>query len=327
MNEHISETQIQQATEKIQALQAEIEKKIVGQTDLIESIIVAFLAHGHVLLEGLPGLAKTLTIHTLSEAVDLGFSRIQFTPDLLPSDLIGAEIYNTQKGIFEIKKWPIFNNFILADEINRAPSKVQSALLEAMAEKHISIGNDTFALEQPFFVLATQNPIEQSGTYALPEAQLDRFMFKIHVDYPSKEEEQAMYKKILSWAPASVQPVLSQQELCELETMVQNIYVSDSIFSYVANIVDATRFPEKYAFSLGEQYIDFGASPRGGLSLIAGAKAYALMQGRSYVIPEDIQKLAVPALAHRIVLNYEAGVDEVSQADIITKVIETLQVV
>lgn len=313
-------------SQKIEDLKNEISKKVVWQQDLIEKIIICLLSDWHILLEWMPWLAKTLTISTLSKTLDLWFNRIQFTPDLLPSDLIWTEIFNSWNHKFEIKKWPIFNNFILADEINRAPSKVQSALLESMAEKSVTIWNETFALENPFFVLATQNPVEQAWTYKLPEAQLDRFMMKVNVFYPSFFEENEMYKKVLSNEKTEIKNILNKEELVYLQDLIQDIYVSDSIFDYVTKIIDATRFPEKYGFSELKKYINFWASPRWWISTIKAAKALAFINWRDFVIPEDIKKVAKNTLAHRLILSYEAVVDEVNEEFLIEEILKNIEI-
>lgn len=320
------EREVLEASKKISELKNEISQKIVWQKDLVDSIIICLLWWGHILLEWLPGLAKTLTISTVSKCLDLGFSRVQFTPDLLPSDLIWTEIFNVKTSNFDIKKWPIFSNFVLADEINRAPSKVQSALLEAMAEKSITIWKETFVLEEPFLVLATQNPIEQSGTYKLPEAQLDRFALKVKVDYPSFEEEKEVYKNIISWQKVEIKKILSKSDIFQLQGLVKNIFVSDAIFDYVSRIVDATRNPEKYWLKEYKKYISFWVSPRWGLSLLSSAKALAFIEERSFVIPEDIKKLAISTLAHRLVLSYEAIADEIDEYFLIEKIISKIKI-
>ncbi|RKW25193.1 MoxR family ATPase [Candidatus Gracilibacteria bacterium] len=322
----ILEKDTYEASQKVKELKMEISKKVFGQDDLIEKTIICLIGGGHILLEGMPGLAKTLTISTLSKCVDLGFNRIQFTPDLLPSDLIGTEIFNIKNSSFDIKKGPIFNNFILADEINRAPSKVQSALLEAMAEGSITIGKETFVLEKPFLVLATQNPVEQSGTYKLPEAQLDRFSMKVKVDYPSFEQEKEMYKNVVYDDKKEVSKILSKQDIFHLQDLVEKIYISDAIFDYVSKIVDATRNPENYGLKDLKKYINFGVSPRGGISTLRAAKALALIEGRSFVIPEDIKKLVKNTLCHRLILSYEAIVDEIDEEYIIEQIISKITV-
>ncbi len=316
-----------QASEKLQLLKTEIEKVVIWQEKLIEMLIIWLLSEGHILLEGLPWLAKTLSVSTLSKALELDFRRIQFTPDLLPSDLLWTEIYNSKLQDFEIKKWPIFSNFVLADEINRAPSKVQSALLEAMAEKHITIWKDTFKLDKPFLVLATQNPIEQSGTYNLPEAQLDRFMLKLKVSYPEKEDEQKMYKNMLKENSTNIEKIFTKKEIKDLQALTKKVFVSDAIFEYVANLVDASRNPEKYGLSDIKKYINFWISPRWWLAIISSAKAKAILDWRDFIIPEDIKHLAEEVFAHRIVLSYEALASEVDEYDIVRKILEKVEVV
>lgn len=325
--ENISQELITDSYEKIKKVKTELAKKIVWQENLIDSLLIWLFAKGHILVEWVPGLAKTLTVDSLSKTLDLGFNRVQFTPDLLPSDLIGSEIYNTKTNNFEIKKWPIFNNFILADEINRAPSKVQSALLEAMAEKHITIWNDTFFLDSPFIVMATQNPIEHAGTYKLPEAQLDRFMLKVNVSYPNISEEKTMYKKILTMDSQNIEKVMTKKEIFEVQDLVSKIFISDSIIEYVTNIVDATRNPENYDISNLKKYINFWVSPRAWLALLSASRVIALMNNRSFVIPEDIKSIAVSCLSHRIVLSYEAMADDISEQEVIKKIIDNINVI
>lgn len=325
--ENISQELITDSYEKIKKVKTELAKKIVWQENLIDSLLIWLFAKGHILVEWVPGLAKTLTVDSLSKTLDLGFNRVQFTPDLLPSDLIGSEIYNTKTNNFEIKKWPIFNNFILADEINRAPSKVQSALLEAMAEKHITIWNDTFFLDSPFIVMATQNPIEQAGTYKLPEAQLDRFMLKVNVSYPNISEEKTMYKKILTMDSQNIEKVMTKKEIFEVQDLVSKIFISDSIIEYVTNIVDATRNPENYNISNLKKYINFWVSPRAWLALLSASRVIALMNNRSFVIPEDIKSIAVSCLSHRIVLSYEAMADDITEQEVIKKIIDNINIV
>lgn len=325
--ENISQELITDSYEKIKKVKTELAKKIVWQENLIDSLLIWLFAKGHILVEWVPGLAKTLTVDSLSKTLDLGFNRVQFTPDLLPSDLIGSEIYNTKTNNFEIKKWPIFNNFILADEINRAPSKVQSALLEAMAEKHITIWNDTFFLDSPFIVMATQNPIEHAGTYKLPEAQLDRFMLKVNVSYPNISEEKTMYKKILTMDSQNIEKVMTKKEIFEVQDLVSKIFISDSIIEYVTNIVDATRNPENYNISNLKKYINFWVSPRAWLALLSASRVIALMNNRSFVIPEDIKSIAVSCLSHRIVLSYEAMADDISEQEVIKKIIDNINVI
>jgi len=322
----ILEKDIYEASQKVKELKIEISKKVFWQNDLIEKTIICLIWGWHILLEWMPWLAKTLTISTLSKCVDLGFNRIQFTPDLLPSDLIWTEIFNIKNSSFDIKKWPIFNNFILADEINRAPSKVQSALLEAMAEGSITIWKETFVLEKPFLVLATQNPVEQSWTYKLPEAQLDRFSMKVKVDYPSFEQEKEMYKNVVYDDKKEVSKILSKQDIFHLQDLVEKIYISDAIFDYVSKIVDATRNPENYWLKDLKKYINFWVSPRWWISTLRAAKALALIEWRSFVIPEDIKKLVKNTLCHRLILSYEAIVDEIDEEYIIEQIISKITV-
>lgn len=322
----ILEKDIYEASQKVKELKMEISKKVFWQNDLIEKTIICLIWGWHILLEWMPWLAKTLTISTLSKCVDLGFNRIQFTPDLLPSDLIWTEIFNIKNSSFDIKKWPIFNNFILADEINRAPSKVQSALLEAMAEGSITIWKETFVLEKPFLVLATQNPVEQSWTYKLPEAQLDRFSMKVKVDYPSFEQEKEMYKNVVYDDKKEVSKILSKQDIFYLQDLVEKIYISDAIFDYVSKIIDATRNPENYWLKDLKKYINFWVSPRWWISTLRAAKALALIEWRSFVIPEDIKKLVKNTLCHRLILSYEAIVDEIDEEYIIEQIISKITV-
>lgn len=325
--EKLSNEKINFASQKIQEVKTELRKKIVWQENLIDCLLIWLLAKGHILVEWVPWLAKTLTVDSLSKTLDLWFNRVQFTPDLLPSDLIGSEIYNTKTNNFEVKKWPIFNNFILADEINRAPSKVQSALLEAMAEKHITIWNETFLLESPFIVMATQNPIEQAWTYKLPEAQLDRFMLKVNVTYPDYNDEKSMYKKILTFENENINNVMSKEDIFEIQDIVSNIFISDSILEYVTNIVDATRNPEKYSIDNLKKYISFWVSPRAGIALLSASRVMALMNNRNFVIPEDIKNISFSVLSHRLVLTYEAMADDVSEQEIVKKIIDNINVV
>ncbi len=325
--EDLFELKVQESSKKIKEVIAEVHKKIVWQEELIKSMIIWLLAKWHILIEWVPGLAKTLTVDTLSKTLDLGFSRLQFTPDLLPSDLIGTEVYNQKTGEFLVKKWPIFNNFILADEINRAPSKVQSALLEAMAEKQITIWKNTFSLEEPFIVLATENPIEQSGTYRLPEAQLDRFMIKINIDYPSNKQEKEMYKKHIKWfEKIKISKILNKKQIKEMWNILEDIYVSDNIIDYVTDIIESTRKPNNYNLDISK-YLNYWISPRGWLSLIVWAKALALIEWRTFVIPEDIKTIALLVLPHRLVLNYEAVVNDIDSKQIIKTILNTIKIV
>ena len=326
-SEELFEEKIINASNKIKEVIDEVHKKIVWQDELIKSMIIWLLSKWHILIEWVPWLAKTLTVDTLSKTLDLWFNRLQFTPDLLPSDLIWTEIYNQKTWEFIIKKWPIFNNFILADEINRAPSKVQSALLEAMAEKHITIWKETFNLDEPFIVLATQNPVEQSGTYRLPEAQLDRFMMKIDVSYSTKDEEKEMYKKLNDdFESIKINKILNKRDIINIQKTLKNIYVSDNIFEYVSDIIDSTRNPKKYWLENIDWYLNYWISPRWGLSLIAWAKVLAMIDSRSFVVPEDIKKIAKNTLSHRLVLNYEAVVNDITNDDIIKIILDWVKI-
>ena len=311
----------------MEVLNAETSKVIVGQKHMIDRLILGLLAEGHVLLEGLPGLAKTLSIKTLASAIDANFNRIQFTPDLLPSDIIGTMIYNPGKNEFTVRKGPIFANFILADEINRAPAKVQSALLEAMQEKQVTIGKETFKLEEPFLVLATQNPIEQEGTYPLPEAQVDRFMLKVIIGYPTREEERLIIQKnILGETIQKINAVVKPETIIKARSSVKKVYMDEKIENYILDIVFATRDPEKYRLKDIQPLISYGASPRASINLAIAAKAHAFMQRRGYVIPDDIRNVSKDILRHRIGLSYEAEAENVTQEDIITKIINTIPV-
>jgi len=317
--------QAQIHAKKIDTVISEIEKVIVGQRPLLKKMIISLIADGHVLLEGVPGLAKTMMIKTLSDAVHGKFRRIQFTPDLLPADIVGTKIYTHKTGAFATKKGPIFANFILADEINRAPPKVQSALLEAMQERQVTIQGDTFKLESPFLVLATQNPIETEGTYRLPEAQIDRFMFKLLVDYPSKADEKLIIRRMTGAKLETVKKILSPDNIAKLQAFNKTIYVDETVEDYVTDIVDATRNPKSYKIG-AEDHIMCGASPRASIWLIMAGKAHALLNGRGYVIPEDIQAIAADVLRHRIMLTYEAEADEISSDDIIRKILDKVKV-
>ena len=301
----------------------EAEKNIVGQNDIIKKIIISVISDGHVLLESVPGLAKTLMIKTMSEIFSVDNVRIQFTPDLLPADILGTKIYKSNTGTFEIQKGPIFHNFILADEINRAPPKVQSALLEAMQEKQVSIHGETFQLNKPFLVLATQNPIENEGTYKLPEAQVDRFALKILITYPTKEQEIEIIKRNTINAEIHVNPILQSKELVEMQKFNAEIYADDVILKYVASIVDATRNPSNYNLDL-DNIIEFGASPRASIWLIRAAKANAMVNGRGYVIPEDIKEIAHEVLRHRLILTFEAEADEINTDKVIDIILEKI---
>jgi MoxR-like ATPase len=304
---------------------SEVKKIIVGQDYLIERLLIGLLANGHVLVEGVPGLAKTTAVKTLAKTIHTSFQRIQFTPDLLPADLIGTQVYEPKSGDFTIKKGPVFSNIILADEINRAPAKVQSALLEAMQERQVTIGQKTFPLEEPFLVMATQNPIEQEGTYPLPEAQVDRFMLKLKIDYPNKEEEKEIIKRISEEAPAEIQAVASPDEILAARKSVDKIYIDEKILDYIVEIVFASREPKAFGIDIAE-LIQFGASPRASIYLNQAAKAYAFLQGRGYVIPQDIKSIGFDVLRHRILLSYEAEAEDLSADDIITKIFEHIEV-
>jgi len=309
----------------LQNLQKEISKIIVGQDKIIEKLIVALLSGGHVLLEGVPGLAKTLLVQTLSDCIDSKFVRLQFTPDLLPADITGTKIYDHTSTSFNTIKGPIFSNFILADEINRAPPKVQSALLEAMQENQVSIQGETYLLEKPFFVMATQNPVESEGTYKLPEAQMDRFMFKLLISYPSKEQESEIIQRFTEGISHKAIKTLSNEKLLEIQDFVPQIYADEKIRNYITEIIDATRFPDKYDLSLTGQ-IEYGASPRASIWLTISAKANAILQGRGYVIPKDVQDVVYDVLRHRIILTYEAESEEISTDNIIQKILEKIKV-
>jgi len=310
----------------VDLLTLEMNKVIVGQKHMIESLLIGLLGQGHILLEGVPGLAKTLAINTLSQAVDGSFSRIQFTPDLLPADVVGTLIYNMKESDFSIKKGPIFANFVLADEINRAPAKVQSALLEAMQEKQVTIGDETFILEKPFLVMATQNPVEQEGTYPLPEAQVDRFMLKTVIDYPAMAEEQLIMRSNLKGGFEKVNPVVSLKQILDAQKAVRDVYMDEKIEKYILDIVFATRFPDKYGLSNLQPLISFGASPRGSINLASAAKCFAFIKRRGYVIPEDVRAVVLDVLRHRIGITYEAEAENVTSEDIVNKIVNEIEV-
>lgn len=317
---------IKNETAFIDLLMTEIGKVIVGQKAMVERLVIGLLANGHILLEGVPGLAKTLAINSLSRAMKASFRRIQFTPDLLPADLIGTQIYNQKDGNFYIRKGPIFANFILADEINRAPAKVQSALLEAMQERQVSIGEETFKLEEPFLVLATQNPIEQEGTYPLPEAQVDRFMLKVKITYPSRDEEQKILKQNTVDAPDSINQVISKDDIFKGRELLKEIYMDEKIEKYILDIVFATREPGRFNLSKLVPMISYGASPRASINLALGARAMALIKRRGYVIPEDVRVIAPDVLRHRIAVTFEAEAEEITSENIINDILNSVEV-
>lgn len=301
-------------------------RTIVGQKHLVDSLLVALLANGHVLLEGVPGLAKTLAIKTLAQVIDAKYSRIQFTPDLLPADVIGTMIYSIQKEQFQIKRGPIFANFVLADEINRAPAKVQSALLEAMQERQVTIGEETFLLDKPFLVMATQNPIEQEGTYPLPEAQVDRFLLKVIIGYPSKEEEKQIIRQNINPTPITVPTLLKPDEILDAQKVVEQIYLDEKIERYIVDIVFATRTPADYGLKDLQGIISFGASPRASIGLARAARAYAFLRQRGYVLPEDVRSVCHDVLRHRIGLSYEAEANNISADEIISEILDKVEV-
>jgi MoxR-like ATPase len=317
---------ISQESAFIDLLIQEMDKTIVGQRHMIERLLIGLLGRGHILLEGVPGLAKTLAINTLSRAVKGSFSRIQFTPDLLPADVIGTLIYNVKENDFSIKKGPIFANFILADEINRAPAKVQSALLEAMQERQVTIGDETFPLDEPFLVMATQNPVEQEGTYPLPEAQVDRFMLKTVIDYPKMTEEQLIMRQNLKGAYAEIRPVVSLKQILRAQQVVREVYMDEKIEKYILDIVFATRYPEKYNLSELKPLISFGASPRGSINIASAAKCYAFIKRRGYVVPEDVRAVVHDVLRHRIGITYEAEAENVTSEEIINRIVNQIEV-
>ncbi|HLV63871.1 MoxR family ATPase [Galbibacter sp.] len=310
----------------IDLLTTEMNKVIVGQKHMVERLLIGLLGQGHILLEGVPGLAKTLAINTLSKAVHGSFSRIQFTPDLLPADVVGTLIYNIKENDFSIKKGPIFANFVLADEINRAPAKVQSALLEAMQEKQVTIGDETFVLDKPFLVMATQNPVEQEGTYPLPEAQVDRFMLKTVIDYPKLNEEQLIIRANLKGSFADVNQVVSIDQILRAQTAVREVYMDEKIEKYILDIIFATRYPEKYDLQDLKPLISFGASPRGSINLATAAKCYAFIKRRGYVIPEDVRAVVLDVLRHRVGITYEAEAENITPEDIINKIVNEIDV-
>lgn len=310
----------------VETITQEMNKVIIGQKHLVNSLLIGLLSNGHILLEGVPGLAKTLAISNLANTIDAGFSRIQFTPDLLPADLIGTLIYSQKKEEFQVKKGPIFNNFILADEINRAPAKVQSALLEAMQERQVTIGTESFPLEEPFLVLATQNPIEQEGTYPLPEAQVDRFMLKVVIDYPEKNDEKLIIRQNLAKVFPKTKTVISASAILAAREVVKEVYLDEKIENYIVDIVFATRNPEDYKLNDYSRLISYGASPRASIALAQAAKAYAFIRQRGYVVPEDIRAVCYDVLRHRIGLTYEAEAENIGTEDIITGILNQIEV-
>jgi MoxR-like ATPase len=317
---------IQQESAFVDILSMEINKVIVGQKHLIESLLIGLLSDGHILLEGVPGLAKTLAINTLAQAINVKFNRIQFTPDLLPADLIGTLIYSQKSEEFIVRKGPIFANLILADEINRSPAKVQSALLEAMQERHVTIGSETHQLPQPFLVLATQNPIEQEGTYPLPEAQMDRFMLKVVISYPRKEEEKLIIRQNLSHTFPKASPVIKPEDIIKAKSIVKDVYMDEKIERYILDIVFATRYLAEYKLEKFAPMISYGGSPRASINLAAASKAYAFIKRRGYVIPEDVRAVCHDVFRHRIGLTYEAEAENITTEDIITEILNTVEV-
>lgn len=317
---------IERESSFVDALQMGMNQVIVGQKHLVESLLIGLLSDGHILLEGVPGLAKTLAIKTLADLIKADFSRIQFTPDLLPADVLGTQIYSQKTEEFKTKRGPIFANFVLADEINRAPAKVQSALLEAMQERQVTLGDETFKLAAPFLVLATQNPIEQEGTYPLPEAQTDRFMLKVVIGYPKKEEEQQIIRQNISGEKKQILPILSTEDILKAREVVRQVYLDEKIERYIVDIVFATRFPEQYDLQNLKQMIAFGGSPRASINLALAARAYAFIHRRGYVVPEDVRAVCYDVLRHRIGLTYEAEANNMSTEDIITEILNKVQV-
>jgi MoxR-like ATPase len=317
---------IERESSFVEALSQGMNQVIVGQKPLVESLLIGLLADGHILLEGVPGLAKTLAIKTLAQLIKADFSRIQFTPDLLPADVIGTQIYSQKQEEFHVKKGPIFANFVLADEINRAPAKVQSALLEAMQERQITIGEQTYKLQEPFLVLATQNPVEQEGTYPLPEAQTDRFMLKVKIGYPKKEEEKLIIRQNITGHTAEVAPILKVSDIINARNIVREVYIDEKIERYIVDIVFATRYPEAYGLEQLKPMINFGGSPRASINLALAARAYAFIHRRGYVVPEDVRAVCYDVLRHRIGLTYEAEANNVTTEDVITEVLNAVQV-
>ena len=310
----------------VDLLQIELGKTIVGQQHMLERLLIGLLGEGHILLEGVPGLAKTLAINSLSKAIKASFSRVQFTPDLLPADVVGTMIYNIKENNFSIKKGPVFANFVLADEINRAPAKVQSALLEAMQERQVTIGDESFGLKPPFLVMATQNPVEQEGTYPLPEAQVDRFMLKVVIDYPTKSDEQQIVRSQVSGAINTIKPVVTTAQVIKAQKAVREVYMDDKIEKYIIDLIFATRYPEQYGLEDLKPLISFGASPRGSINLTTAAKCYAFIKRRGYVVPEDVRAVVHDVLRHRIGITYEAEAENITSEDIINRIVNVVEV-
>ena len=317
---------IEQQSTFVTNLVTGMDRVIVGQKHLVDSLLISLLSDGHILLEGVPGLAKTLAIKTLAQLIDADYSRIQFTPDLLPADVIGTLIYSQKEERFQVKKGPVFANFVLADEINRAPAKVQSALLEAMQEHQVTIGKNTFSLPNPFLVMATQNPIEQEGTYQLPEAQVDRFMLKVIIDYPTIEEEKLIIRQNIKGTTADVLPVTTAEEIIKARQVVSQVYIDEKIEQYIADIVFASRYPERYKLADLKDMITFGGSPRASINLAKAARAYAFIKHRGYVVPEDVRAVAYDVMRHRIGLSYEAEASNISSEEIISRIINSVEV-
>ena len=310
----------------VDLLQIELGKTIVGQQHMLERLLIGLLGEGHILLEGVPGLAKTLAINSLSKAIKASFSRVQFTPDLLPADVVGTMIYNIKENNFSIKKGPVFANFVLADEINRAPAKVQSALLEAMQERQVTIGDESFGLKPPFLVMATQNPVEQEGTYPLPEAQVDRFMLKVVIDYPTKSDEQQIVRSQVSGAINTIKPVVTTAQVIKAQKSVREVYMDDKIEKYIIDLIFVTRYPEQYGLEDLKPLISFGASPRGSINLTTAAKCYAFIKRRGYVVPEDVRAVVHDVLRHRIGITYEAEAENITSEDIINRIVNVVEV-
>lgn len=318
--------EIRERSSVISKLRQSIGQVVVGQSAMVDRLLIGLLADGHVLVEGVPGLAKTTAVKSLAQAIDTSFQRIQFTPDMLPSDVIGTEIYKPQKGEFEVKRGPVFANILLADEINRAPSKVQSALLEAMQERQVTIGGETFPLPTPFLVMATQNPIEQEGTYPLPEAQVDRFMLKVLIGYPTKSEEKEIMLRMASGKAPKVESVVSPKEIIEMRELLEHIHIEDRLADYIVDIIQATRYPEEYNLKELKGLIQVGASPRGTINLNQCARALALLEGRAYVTPQDVKSIAPDVLRHRILLSYEAEAEDKTSDDILRQLLDQIEV-